>query len=180
MHSDTSIDNKMKIKEIYEAAATAGLKYICITNHHEPKQFDEKRMDYSLDEAKIADDEVKLEIRDGWYYINGEKTYINTLGYEIGARPGQHPKEPRAKELVRMKNDLNLIKEAGFNAIRIWADLSEEEVKLVQASGLYLIFGIETNQYADFSDPEFVDEALYIVDSIVSYTRNYNCIISYL
>jgi hypothetical protein len=134
----------------------------------------------SLQAEESADDQTVLEIKDAWYYINGEKTFINALGYEIGARPGQHPKEPRVLELTRMVNDLQLIKEAGFNAIRIWADLSEEEVKVVQASGLYLIFGIEINQYADFSDPEFIEETVYMVDSIVSYTRNYDCIISYL
>ena len=83
---------------------------------------------------------VNLEIKDGAYYINGEKTFINALGYEIGARPGQHPYEDKKElELDRMKNDLKVIKEAGFNAVRTWSELTEEEVQLVQESGLMLV-----------------------------------------
>ncbi len=39
----------------------------------------------------FAQSKTKLEIKDNWYYINGEKFFIKAIGYEIGARPGQHP-----------------------------------------------------------------------------------------
>ena len=38
----------------------------------------------------------RLEIRDGWYHVDGRRFFVNALGYEIGARPGQHPYEHRA------------------------------------------------------------------------------------
>ncbi|MBN1598899.1 MAG: hypothetical protein JW894_11455 [Bacteroidales bacterium] len=123
---------------------------------------------------------TNLEIKDGWYYVYGEKFFVNALGYEIGARPGQHPYEYREIELARMAHDLKLIKEAGFNAIRTWSELTEEEVKLIQYTGLKMIFGIWIKPHADFSDPEFVKEALHLVDSIVSFTSKYDCIITYL
>jgi histidinol-phosphatase (PHP family) len=36
IHSNTSSDSDMTIKEIYERAVELGIKDICITNHHEP------------------------------------------------------------------------------------------------------------------------------------------------
>lgn len=123
----------------------------------------------------------QLEIKDGAYYINGEKTFINALGYEIGARPGQHPYEDvRELEVARMRNDIKVIKEAGFNAIRTWSELTEEQVQIVQESGLMLIFGFWIEPVGDFGDEKFIAEANHKVDSITSWAKNYDCIITYL
>ena len=78
--------------------------------------------------AKEVSSETHVELREGWYYINGNKFFVNALGYEIGARPGQHPYKKRWSEPERVKSDLAVIKEAGFNAIRTWSELSEEEL----------------------------------------------------
>lgn len=123
----------------------------------------------------------KLEIKNGAYYINGEKTFINALGYEIGARPGQHPYEDeKVLEIARMKNDLKIIKEAGFNAIRTWSELTEDEVKLVQESGLMLVYGIWLLPDGNFDDPTFVHNAYDQVKKVMSWSKNYDCIITYL
>ena len=52
MHSNTSPDNQLEIDQIYAAAVKKGLKYICITNHHE---FCQKLsgMGFTLDEKKM-------------------------------------------------------------------------------------------------------------------------------
>ena len=122
-----------------------------------------------------------LEIKDGAYYINGEKTFINALGYEIGARPGQHPyKDKKELEIARMKNDLKIIKEAGFNAVRTWSELTEEEVQLVQQSGLMLVYGIWILPDGEFGDPEFVKDAEKQVREVMAWSKKYDCIITYL
>ncbi|MBU2560895.1 MAG: histidinol-phosphatase HisJ family protein [Nanoarchaeota archaeon] len=54
IHSDTSSDNKMKISDIYEAAAAKGIKHICITNHHEPSET--KNGDYK---QSMTDEELE-------------------------------------------------------------------------------------------------------------------------
>jgi hypothetical protein len=136
-----------------------------------------------LAQAMQRDDSksIHLEIKEGAYYINGEKTFINALGYEIGARPGQHPYEDeRTPELERMRNDLKVIKEAGFNAVRTWSELSEEQVKLVQESGLLLVYGIWIKPDGDFGDPEFVAAAEKQVREVMKWSKNYDCIITYL
>lgn len=125
--------------------------------------------------------ETRLEIRDGSYYINGEKTFINALGYEIGARPGQHPYEDeKVLELKRMENDLKIIKQAGFNAIRTWSELTEPELQVVQNSGLKIVYGIWILPHGNFSDTAFVKNAEEQVRKAISFTKNYDCIITYL
>ncbi len=122
-----------------------------------------------------------LEIKDGAYYINGEKTFINALGYEIAARPGQNPyKDKKVLEIARMRNDLKVIKQAGFNAIRTWSELTEDEVKLVQESGLMLVYGIWILPDGNFDDPKFVADAREQVKKVMAWSKNYDCIITYL
>lgn len=129
-------------------------------------------------EAMVA---RKLEIKNGAYYLNNQKTFINALGYEIAARPGQHPyKDKKVLEIARMKNDLKVIKDAGFNAIRTWSELTEEEVKLVQESGLMLVYGIWILPDGDFDKPQFVNDAKEQVQKVMTWSKNYDCIITYL
>lgn len=122
-----------------------------------------------------------VELKDSWYYINGEKFFIKAIGYEIGARPGQHPYEgPKVEDLDLMKFDFKVIKEGGYNTIRTWSHFSEAQLKLVQASGLKLIMGLEINPDKDFSDPVFVKESLEYVKKKLAYSKKYDCIITYL
>ena len=123
----------------------------------------------------------KIEIKDNWYYLNGQKFFIKAIGYEIGARPGQHPYQGvRADDLDLMKFDLKVIKEGGYNAIRTWSQFSEPQLKLVQDSGLKLIMGIEVNPDGDYGDPTFVRNCEASLKSVLKYARKYDCIITYL
>jgi len=123
----------------------------------------------------------KIEIKGAWYYLNGERFFIKAIGYEIGARPGQHPYEGvRADNLDLLAFDLKVIKEAGYNAIRTWSQFSEPQLKLVQASGLKLIMGIDVNPEKDYGDAAFVRQCQEKVHQVLSYARKYDCIITYL
>jgi len=124
---------------------------------------------------------MKIEIKDNWYYLNGEKFFIKAIGYEIGARPGQHPYQGvRADDLDLLAFDLKVIKEAGYNAIRTWSPFSEAQLKLVQASGLKLIMGIDVNPEKDYGDTIFVRECAEKALKVLTYARKYDCIITYL
>jgi hypothetical protein len=149
------------------AALLVGLLFAFVVSHAELK-------------ANEPSSVSSLEIKDGWYFIDGQKFFVNALGYEIGARPGQNPYVKRTSEPGRVKNDMDVIKEAGFNAIRTWSELSEQELKMVQASGLKVVFGIGIHPEKDFSDPEIVDGYLDIVRNVLAYSRNYDCIITYI
>jgi len=123
---------------------------------------------------------TKIEIKDGWYYVDGHRFFVNAIGYEPGARPGEDPKKPHVSNLPEIQQDLNSIKAAGFNGIRTWSAMSEDELKLVQASGLKIVFGIWIEPTEDFADPKVVEKDLDYTKSILAYTKKYDCVITYL
>ena len=123
---------------------------------------------------------TKIEIKDGWYYIDGHKFFVNAMGYEPGARPGENPQKQRVSNLPEIRQDLNNIKAAGFNGIRTWSAMTEDELKLVQASGLKIVFGIWIEPTEDFADPKVVEQNLAYTKSILAYAKKYDCVITYL
>lgn len=128
-----------------------------------------------------AQSKTKIELKNNWYYLNGERFFIKAIGYEIGARPGQHPYEgARKDDLELLKFDLDNIKKGGYNTIRTWSQYSEAQLKLVQASGLKLIMGLEVNPEKNYGDPAFVSDCKTQLQKVLSYAKKYDCIITYL
>ena len=121
-----------------------------------------------------------LELKDGWYYLHGRKFLVNAIGYESGARPGEVPYEQTARNLAQVRRDLKVIRAAGFNGIRTWSQMSEAELKVVQASGLKVVFGIWLKPDEDFSDPKVVEKDLALIRQVLAYSRKYDCVITYL
>ena len=122
----------------------------------------------------------QIKLKDGWYVINGRKTLINAIGYESGARPGETPYGHSDRNLAQVRRDLKVIRAAGFNGIRTWSQMSEAELKVVQASGLKVIFGIWLKPDEDFSDAKVVEQDLALIRQVLTYTRKYDCVITYL
>ena len=135
-----------------------------------------------LEKSKTEQKEAtKIELKDNWYYLNGEKFFIKAIGYEIAARPGQHPYEDERQDYLElMKFDLENIKKGGYNTIRTWSQYSEAQLKLVQESGLKLIMGLEVNPEEDYGDPKFINHCKTQLEDILKYAPKYDCIISYL
>ncbi len=134
-----------------------------------------------IDISGYSQSKTKIELKDNWYHLNGQKYFIKAIGYEIGARPGQHPYEDAKKdELELMKFDLEKIKEGGYNTIRTWSQYSETQLKLVQESGLKLIMGIDIKPEEDYGDPEFVKKSEIELKRVLNYAKKYDCIITYL
>lgn len=131
--------------------------------------------------STYAQSKTKVELKENWYYLNGQRYFIKAIGYEIGARPGQHPYEGiRNDDLDLLKFDLKVIKEGGYNTIRTWSQFSEAQLKMVQESGLKLIMGLEINPEGNYGDPKFVKECIDMIKKVTSYSRKYDCIITYL
>lgn len=123
---------------------------------------------------------ARIELRDGWYFLDGQKTLINAIGYESGARPGEVPYAKPTRDLAQVKADLQRIKAAGFNGIRTWLELEESELQVVQASGLKILFGIWLEPDKDFSDPAVVAKDLALLRRVLATTRKYDCVITYI
>lgn len=123
---------------------------------------------------------TRLEIKDGWYYVNGRKFFLNAIGHEIGARPGEHPYQKRAPDLEQFRKDLTAIQDAGFNGIRTWSEMTEDELKIVQQTGLKVVFGIWVPPDEDFGDPKIVQKDVDLVEKVLSYSKKYDCIVTYL
>ncbi|MBA7688241.1 hypothetical protein ES703_96720 [subsurface metagenome] len=120
-----------------------------------------------------------LQVRDGWLYIDNEKFFVKGVGYEPGARPGQYPWD-REFEPEILTFDMNRIIDGGFNTIRTWASLMEEELGLIDAMGLKIIFGIWIDHRGDFGNPGFIAAAESNVRRVLNYSKNYDCIIAYV
>lgn len=130
--------------------------------------------------AKQEPVKTKLEIKDGWFYINGEKFFVKALGYELGARPGEHPKTDTITDYERLRYDLKVIKDAGYNTIRTWAELGDEHLKIIQESGLKIMLGIGIKPEGPYADPAFQQEMFDLTRKVLAYSKNYDCIITYL
>lgn len=120
-----------------------------------------------------------IQITNGWYYIDGKKFFVKGIGYETHTRPGQVPWVYKFDaDLIRF--DLERIKSAGFNTIRTWGAITEEELKLVEETGLKILFGIWIDPGGDFSSQTFRTSALNQVNSVLAYSNKYKCVIGYL
>lgn len=120
-----------------------------------------------------------FEIRNDWYIVDGQKFFIKGIGYETHTRPGQVPWEYEFNREI-IEADLRRIKAAGFNTIRTWGALTEEELNLVKASGLRILFGIWIDPSGDFGDPNFINDVSKRINNILDYTTQYNCILAYI
>lgn len=120
-----------------------------------------------------------VQIANGWYYIDGKKFFVKGIGYETHTRPGQAPWIYKFDaDLIRF--DLDRIKNAGFNTIRTWGAITEEELKLVEESGLKILFGIWIDPAGDFGSQSFRTSALNQVNAVLNYSNKYKSIIGYL
>ncbi|MBN1154369.1 T9SS type A sorting domain-containing protein [candidate division KSB1 bacterium] len=120
-----------------------------------------------------------VQIIDGWYYIDGEKYFVKGIGYETHTRPGQVP-WMYSFDADLLKFDLERIKDAGFNTIRTWGALSEEELEVIENSGLKILFGIWIEPDGDFNNQNFLTSASNHINSVLNYTANKKSIIGYL
>lgn len=82
IHSNTSIDSDMTVKEIYERAAELGIKNICITNHHEPYEIKEGDFRQSLTKEKL--DRYKKDVKE----VQKDVKVNVSLGIEFGYAEG--------------------------------------------------------------------------------------------
>ena len=75
--------------------------------------------------------QIDIELKNGYFYIDGNKFFVKGVGYEVGAIPGQLPWE-RAFDPDLLDFDMQRIESAGFNTIRTWGAFTNDELNVVK------------------------------------------------
>jgi len=121
----------------------------------------------------------KVELKNGFFYIDGKKFFVKGIGYEVGAAPDEVPYN-HTFDPDQIRFDMHRIQSAGFNTIRTWAALTNDELQVMQSYNIKIIMGIWIDPNGNFSDPSFVSQAESKVANTISYSKNYSNIIAYL
>jgi len=111
--------------------------------------------------------------------VDNEKFFVKGIGFETHTRPGQVP-WIYSFDSDLITHDLELIRQAGYNTVRTWGALTEEELQLVEASGLQILFGIWIDPEGAFGNEAFKTNALNHVRQVVAYSKKYTCILGYI
>lgn len=126
--------------------------------------------------------ERKVEIKGDWFYINGEEFLVKGVAYSPW-RPGELPWSVRPNH-QKMEEDFKKIEEGGFNTIRTWSPLTEEEVILAKKYNLMIIQGVWIDPVADplisYRDPNVIDRINRIVSKETKRFKNYDNILMFL
>lgn len=121
----------------------------------------------------------EMEIRDGWFYLEGEKFLVVGVGYEIGARPGRVPWDHEFRPDL-LHADFKRIRDAGFNAIRCWAPMTDEELDVAAKYGLWVIQGLWIDPKGDFNNPDFRRNCVNYIESEIKRLSKHPNILGYL
>lgn len=119
-----------------------------------------------------------VEIRNGDFYVNGEKFFVKGIGHELGSRPGEIPWERKFKPEF-LKFDLALINAGGFNTMRTWNSLTEQELEIIAESGLMVIqgFWFEVDKY--INEPKYAAEIEGKLRVVIAYSKKFDNILFY-
>ncbi len=133
-----------------------------------------------LEERKVTGfyGPIQVEIKDDWFYLNGEKIFVKGVGYG-GWRPNQLPWIHRINPEI-MEKDFELIRSAGFNAIRTWAPLTPGELELARKYGLLVIMGIWFDPTRDYGSPAAQNYALTMALNDIQGVQTFDNIILFL
>ena len=114
-----------------------------------------------------------------WLTVGGEKFLVVGIGYEIGCRPGRVP-WARDFQPDLLHADFKRIKAAGFNTLRTWAPMTDEELQVAAEYGLWVIQGIWYDSKGAFGDPAFQEKTLSFVREEITRSAKHPNILFYL
>jgi hypothetical protein len=122
---------------------------------------------------------AETSLRDGRFFVDGKPFFVTGIGYEAGSRPGELPwSRPFAPAM--WKRDLPKLRAAGFNTLRTWSPLKDEELALVQAAGFKVLMGLWLEPRGPFGDPAHVEKSLALIRAEIPRLKKWPCILGYL
>lgn len=129
--------------------------------------------------GRIFGQSSTIELKNGSFYIDGKKFFVKGIGYDAGGYPGMTPwNHPFNQDIL--DHDMQRIADGGFNTIRTWSALTEQELQEVSKYNLKIIMGISIDQTGDFSNTDFINSSLQTIQNVLAYSKNYDNIIAYL
>lgn len=130
-------------------------------------------------EPVSVDFSAPISVRGDQLFVGEEKFLVVGIGYDTGTRPGHNPWE-RGFEPDRLRADFRRIREAGFNTVRVWSPMTDEELELAAEYGLWVIQGIWFDPGAEFNDPDFQAKTLTLIEREVARSAKHPNILFYL
>lgn len=110
-------------------------------------------------------------------YLDGKKFLVKGIGYSP-FRPGVYPGARVSLDVVEM--DFKRIKEAGFNTLRVWGTMPEEQLSLAEKYDLKVIQAAYVEPNAKFDYEGFQRQAESLVRQMVKISKNHSNVIMYL
>ncbi len=120
-----------------------------------------------------------VSIQDSRLWVGGEPFLVVGIGYETGARPGQLPWE-RTFQPDLLRADFQRIRAAGFNTLRTWSPMTDDELRLAAEYGLWVIQGLWIDPAADFNDPAYQQQTFEFIEREVTRSAPHPNILFYL
>lgn len=120
-----------------------------------------------------------ITVANGELLVNGEAFFIRGIGYEAGCRPGELPWK-RTFDSEVLAHDFTAIRDAGFNTIRTWAPLTDDEIRMARAHGLWVIQGLGLDWNRFWGDPVYQRQSLLQVEREVRRGARHPNILYYL
>ncbi len=113
------------------------------------------------------------------FTVDGRKFLVVGCGYEPGCRKGQLPWK-RSFQPDVLRADFQRICDAGFNTIRVWSPLTDDELHLAAEFGLWVIQGVWFDPRGDFGLDAFQREQIDLVEREVSRSAKHPNVLGYL
>lgn len=129
--------------------------------------------------TKFTPRNEKVEEKDDWIYVEGEKFFVKGIGYSP-YRPGRDPRYDAPAPLKILENDMKLIREAGFNTLRTWDALSERELIIAEKYGFMVIQGLLVPQNANFRNTALLEYNRAQISEKVNRSRQHDNILFYI
>lgn len=113
------------------------------------------------------------------FTVDGEPFLVVGIGYDIHARPGAAPWIDRFNPDL-FRKDLERIVAAGFNTIRTWNPLTDEQLAIAAEHGLWVLQGVWFDPAGDFADPTFRRASCDLVEREIARSAPHPNVLGYL
>ncbi len=130
------------------------------------------------EEARTEENKIpRIDAVGDSIYIDGRKFFVKGVGYSP-FRPGMYPGARVPLDIVEA--DFKRIRDAGFNTLRVWGVMPEEQITLADKYGLKVIQAAGVSPNANFAYEGFVRQAESQVRQMARISKNHPNVIMYL